>query len=342
MVRGMVSIIMPAYNAEAYLPRSIRSIQAQTYDAWELLIVDDGSSDRTREVVAEFAKKDERVKLLCNKHGGTARARNTALDAMQGEYVAFIDADDAYHPSYLKKLMSVMAADHSDMSICGIFKGVDYEEFLALPLKDETACIDMDTAFTRMYDNEWPLMISPWNKLYKKKLFETLRFPDGCYFEDASTTNLAVFQCNKISVLKAEMYFYNITPNSSSKTMRSVELLDREKALRSHWEYFLSNGRRDLAYKAIPFYLEQLIGIDYKIGRSDRPEDCAIIRDRFISTYRKYWRKCYTSKERAEKIFDFRYPTLGSVRYLIRRDGCVKTLTRFVKKRLGFKDERKA
>ena len=335
MGREMVSIIMPAYNAENYLPRSIQSIQAQTYDNWELLIVDDGSVDRTREVVTQFSEKDARVKLLCNQHGGTACARNTALDVAKGEYIAFIDADDAYHPSYLQRLIEAIEKDHSDMSICGIYEGVDYEGFLHAPLKDGTACIDTDVAFSRMYDNEWAIMISPWNKLYKREIFIDLRFPDGRYFEDASTTNLAIFQCSQISVLGAEMYFYHITPNSSSKTLRSVELLDREKALRSHWEFFFKHGRKDLAYQAIPFYLEELMMIHSKIQRSDRPEDCAIIRDRFLCTYRKYWRKTNPSPRRADQIFDFRYPTLSSVRSLIRRDGIWKTVKRFIRKRLG-------
>ena len=340
MTREMVSIIMPAYNAENYLTRSIQSIRTQTYDNWELLIVDDGSSDRTREVAAAFSQKDGRVKLLCNQHGGTARARNAALDIAQGDYISFIDADDAYHPSFLQMLMDAMKRDHSDLAVCGIRIGVDYDEFLTTPLDTAAECIDMYTAFSRMYDNDWTRMISPCNKLFKREHFEDLRYPEGQYFEDASTTNLAIFQCSKISVLDAKMYFYHITPNSSSKTLRSAELLDRERALRSHWEFFFQNGRKDLAYQAIPFYLEELIMIRFNINKSDRPEDCDIILKRFNRTYRKYWRKTTPSRERAEKIFDFRHPTLSSVRSVIRRDGIGKTAMRFIRKRLGIYNEK--
>lgn len=339
MERELVSIIMPAYNAECYLPRSIQSIQTQTYENWELLIVDDGSSDRTREVVSGFACQDERIKLLCNQHGGTAQARNTALDTAKGTYVAFIDADDAYHPSYLKSLMDAMKKDDSDMAICGIFRGVNYEEFLNNPVKRTNVCIDMHCAFEKMYDGEWVTMISPCNKLYKKELFENVRFPKGRYFEDAATTNLAIFQCKTIAVLEAELYFYHITPNSSSKTKRSVELLDREWALRSHWEFFFEHGEKQLAYLAIPFYMEQLLVIYYKIAESDKPEDCQIIRDRLESTYRKYWRKTKPSRERSSKIFAFRHPRMWTVCYLIRCDGVMKTTARFIKKRLGNNNE---
>jgi hypothetical protein len=188
-----------------------------------------------------------------------------------------------------------------------------------------------------MYNGEWPLFITPCNKLYKAEQFKELRFPEGQYFEDASTTNLALYQCETVSVLDASMYFYNITPGSSSKTKRSVELLDREKALRSHWEFFLKEGKKDLAYQAIPFYLQELLMIHSKIRESDRPEDCAIIRKRFLSTYRKYRRKIKITKERREQFFDFRHPFLGTVRYMIRQDGIFKTAKRFIQKRLGFR-----
>jgi hypothetical protein len=188
-----------------------------------------------------------------------------------------------------------------------------------------------------MYNGEWPLFITPCNKLYKAEQFKELRFPEGQYFEDASTTNLALYQCKNVSILDASMYFYNITPGSSSKTKRSVELLDREKALRSHWEFFLKEGRKDLAYQAIPFYLHELLLIHSKIRESDRPEDCAIIRERFCSTYRKYWRKAKVSDERGKKIVDFRYPRLGAVRYYIRQDGAIKTVKRIIQKGLGFR-----
>jgi len=100
-----ISVIMPVYNAEAFLHRSIDSVINQVYQNWELLIVDDGSSDRSVEVCRAYEQQDERIRLLCNQHGGTARTRNTAIDQAQGEYIAFIDADDVYHPQYMQSMI---------------------------------------------------------------------------------------------------------------------------------------------------------------------------------------------------------------------------------------------
>jgi len=106
MKNGLVSIMMPAYNAEAYIHQAIDSVIAQSYPHWELIIVDDGSKDRTAEIVSTF--EDSRVKLIRQENGGEAVARNTALQQMAGEWVAFLDADDAFLPDHLSSAVSAL------------------------------------------------------------------------------------------------------------------------------------------------------------------------------------------------------------------------------------------
>lgn len=335
MDTGKVSIIMPAYNAEAFLDRSITSVRNQTYENWELLIVDDGSIDHSREIVRNFTAIDSRIKLLCNEHGGTARARNTAIEVAQGDYFAFLDADDVYHPRYLEKLVGAACCENSDLVICGIARGTDFGPFLQSDVKADYTVISVDQAFAAMYGGEWPLMISPWNKLYARQLFNTLRFPDGRYFEDAATVNLALYHNKRVSLIREPLYFYFVTPNSSSKTKRSVELLDREWALRSHWEFFFQEGREDLARLALPFYLVELINIYHRIAVSDRPEDCALIRKQFEETYRRFRRRVTFSSQQLDQILAFRHPKLYDIRNMIRKDGIVGTVMGFVKRKLG-------
>lgn len=203
-----------------------------------MLIVDDGSTDNSREILHGFCAEDSRIKLLCNQHGGTARARNTAIAVAEGDYFAFIDADDVYHPRYLEMLMEVAIQENTDLVVCGITQGTDSSDFVKSPINSDHRVVSKEQAFALMYGGEWPLMISPWNKLYARKLFDSVCFPDGRFFEDAATVNLAVYGANSICLLDGPLYFYFIVPNSSSKTKRSVELLDREWALRSHWEFF--------------------------------------------------------------------------------------------------------
>lgn len=104
-----VSVIMPAYNAEKYLPDAIMSVQAQTFSDWELVICDDCSTDHTYQVALDYAQKDTRIKLIRNeKNSGVAQTRNNALDAATGEYIAFLDSDDLWLPDKLQKQIDFM------------------------------------------------------------------------------------------------------------------------------------------------------------------------------------------------------------------------------------------
>lgn len=337
MVKSMnnkISIIMPAYNASAFLRRSITSVQNQTYQNWELLIVDDGSTDDSREIVQAFCAEDSRIRLLCNQHGGTARARNTAIAVAQGEYFAFIDADDVYHPRYLELFMEAAIRENVELVVCGITQGTDCSLFLESEVEHGSTVVSREQAFALMYGGEWPLMISPWNKLYARRLFEENRFPDGRFFEDAATVNLAVYEANRICLLDCPLYFYFIIPNSSSKTKRSVELQDREWALRSHWEFFFREGRKDLAYLALPFYLVELISIYHRIENSDKPEDCQIIRKDFEKYYKQYRNVIVLSEKQYDQILAFRHPTAYDIRNMIREHGIFGTFIGFIKRKL--------
>lgn len=325
---------MPAYNASAFLRRSITSVQDQTYTNWELLIVDDGSTDDSWEIVQSFCAEDPRIQLLCNQHGGTARARNTAIAVAQGDYFAFIDADDVYHPRYLELLIHSALTECADLVVCGITQGTDCSLFRKEEVNAACHVVNKEQAFTLMYGGEWPLMISPWNKLYARKLFDSTRFPDGRFFEDAATVNLAVYGASRICLLDCPLYFYFVVPNSSSKTKRSVELLDREWALRTHWELFFREERVDLAYLALPFYLVELISIYHRIEISDKPEDCRIICDKFERCYKQYRKKIILTEKQKDQILAFRHPKAYDIRNMIRKQGVFGTVTGFVKRKL--------
>ncbi|SDN19717.1 teichuronic acid biosynthesis glycosyltransferase TuaG [Actinomyces ruminicola] len=109
---GLVSVIMPAYNSEAFIEQAVRSVQAQTYTAWELIIVDDCSTDGTAELAHELSREDSRIRCLrlsCNS--GAAVARNCAMNDARGQYMAFLDSDDLWHPDKLEKQLQFMTAE---------------------------------------------------------------------------------------------------------------------------------------------------------------------------------------------------------------------------------------
>ncbi|MCB7481881.1 glycosyltransferase family 2 protein [Christiangramia sediminis] len=108
--KGIVSVIMPAYNSEAFITESIQSVIAQTYSQWELLIVDDASSDSTKKIIEKFSSKDDRIRLLVNStNSGTHNSRNKGIKAASGQFIAFLDADDQWEPKKLKKQLKVLS-----------------------------------------------------------------------------------------------------------------------------------------------------------------------------------------------------------------------------------------
>lgn len=332
MEQKKVSIIVPVFNAEAYLTRSIRSVLEQTYSNWELLIVDDGSGDRSREICSHYAQEDKRIRLFCNQHGGTARARNTALDVASGDYIAFLDADDAFHPQYLECMIEATESTSSDISLCKTVKGTEADSFFASTVMPSFTIITREESLKRMYGGDWPDLIAPYTKVYARRIFSDLRFPDGRYFEDAATMNLAIYRSNQIVDVNAVLYFYNITPNSSSKTKRACELMDREAALRSHWEFYEQENRADLVKLAVPFYLQELITIYHKILKSDDPEKSKAVRFRFEEIYGKHKKSIVFSEEQSDRILAFRYPRLYDIRNQIREEGLLRTTVYHLKR----------
>jgi teichuronic acid biosynthesis glycosyltransferase TuaG len=115
MLDSLVSIIMPAYNAEKYIADSIKSVLAQTYSNWELIVVDDGSTDRTAAVVQEFAKRDSRIKYIFQENGRLGKARNTGIGHATGPLIAFLDSDDLWIESKLEAQTRAMAEKNTDV-----------------------------------------------------------------------------------------------------------------------------------------------------------------------------------------------------------------------------------
>ena len=125
MQDGLVSVITPAYNCAQFIGKTIESVQAQTYDNWEMLIVDDCSTDNTREVIESYSKEDPRVRYIClDENSGAAVARTESMKAAQGEFMAFLDSDDMWKPEKLDKQLAFMCEQGRAFS-CTAYEQVD-------------------------------------------------------------------------------------------------------------------------------------------------------------------------------------------------------------------------
>ena len=202
----MISIIMPVYNSEKYVSDAIESVCNQSYKTWELLIVNDGSTDHSSKIIDDYAKKDSRIKVFHISNEGVSMARNYALDKCNGNYITFIDSDDVYHPERLKKMMQLFVRN-PDCDI--VFSR--HKEFTGQLNTEEVSStgaivISDDDILKKIISDSknhfvWNTMIK--SEITKKERFAPIRFAeDFCYIRDCA------FHCRKMAVLDEVLYFY--------------------------------------------------------------------------------------------------------------------------------------
>ena len=213
--KKMISIIMPAYNSEKYISEAVESISNQSYKNWELLIVDDGSTDNTPEIIDAYSKTDSRIKVFHKKNDGVSAARNFALNNICGEYVTFIDSDDVYHTERLKIMLQVFEkypkcdavfAEHKE------FKGgFNIDETIGFK---DIEIINSDILKKVISDTRKHFVCNAMLKteIAKKEKFATMRFAeDFCYFRDCAR------HFRQIATLNVTLYFYR-RDNESAMT----------------------------------------------------------------------------------------------------------------------------
>lgn len=217
-----ISVIVPVYNVEAYLDRCINSILHQTFYEFELILVDDGSTDNSGVMCDELAKKDSRIIVLHKVNGGLSDARNKGIEVASGEYITFIDSDDWISKDYLSKLYDNLLKYDADISCCNFHKTKCYIEKAVVKNRKIFTLIAEDK-YRYFLENE---TVSATAKLFKKNIFENIEFPKGKLYEDVATIFSVFIKSKKIVFDNAEMYFYFQNSNSITKRKFSIKTLD--------------------------------------------------------------------------------------------------------------------
>ncbi len=213
----LVSIIVPIYNVEKRLKICLDSILSQTYKNIEIILVDDGSTDSCGSICDEYAKKDTRIKVIHRENGGLSRARNSGIDAAVGEYLAFIDSDDYVAEDYIEFMLKNLLDTGADISTCGALFVHPSGKLERQWADDSLYVIDNKEALRRMCYNEG-FFVTAWDKLYKKELFDSVRYNEGKVFEDTGTTYKVVDKAEKIVFCCIPKYYYIISEDNSSIT----------------------------------------------------------------------------------------------------------------------------
>lgn len=202
----LISIIIPVYNAEKFLNKCLDSILAQTYNNLEIILVNDGSSDKSGDICREYAEKDDRIKVIHKENGGQSIARNCALDICRGDYIGFVDADDWISSDMYETLCTNLEQCNADISICQCKKVNKRED---VPLKNNTGFIQLNREETFEYFYKRRIFeCHMWNKLYRRNLFDDIRFPEGKIYEDEDAMYKLLWKINSVAYTDKECYYY--------------------------------------------------------------------------------------------------------------------------------------
>ena len=203
---SLVSVVIPVYNAGEYLEECLESVRAQNYTDFEVLMVNDGSTDGSAAVCRRFSDADRRFRLIEIPNSGVSSARNTGIDNAQGEWLCFIDADDMIHPSFLSRLMDGVLTTGADMCIGSFHYG-------EVPPHDvhmsgaPTVYSPQEITSLGLYQKLYVNM--PWGMIYSKRLFEKgLRFRKGRRYEDLDIFYKLLLSSNHVAYLPEKLYFY--------------------------------------------------------------------------------------------------------------------------------------
>lgn len=261
-MKQKISVIVPVYNVEKYIRKSLDSILNQSYSNLEIILVDDGSLDNSGTICDEYASKDARIKVIHKENGGLSDARNAGVQVATGELIGFIDSDDFIASEMYECMEQTLREKNADIVVCN-FETVDEcgspiaERNVNLPVKDEV--ISSREAIYRLSGPDYTYWTTAWNRLYKKSVVCNVEFPVGKIHEDEYTAHLFYDNCKKIAGVPQSYYKYVVRENSIMTKKYGKKNLDYFEALNNRIMYCVDEDMGDLAAQFTKWMLQKLL-----------------------------------------------------------------------------------
>ena len=260
-----ISVVVPIYNVEEYLPACLDSVARQTVDDFEVVMVNDGSTDRSAEIAGQYGRRDPRFRLVQQENAGLSAARNTGIDAATGEFIAFLDSDDVLPPNAYELLLGALDETGSDFATGNVYRLTGWSTSQSAFLAKTFARTQLKTHVTRFR----PLIAdrTAWNKLWRRSFWDkhSFRFPEGMLHEDIPVVVPAQFAARSVDVIADPVYYWRIRAGGElSITQRRLEqraLLDRMTAIERVSRHLAEHGPR----RARRWYEESVVRDDLRL-----------------------------------------------------------------------------
>ncbi|WP_304238236.1 glycosyltransferase family 2 protein [Phascolarctobacterium succinatutens] len=215
MKQPLISVIIPVYGVEKYIAQCLESVIDQTYKNLEIIVINDGTKDRSAEIAKEYAAKDSRIKVYDFKNGGLSVARNRGLEIATGEYISYLDSDDWLDTKMYETLLETAMKNEADMVKCGIIEtnGAAEEKITFSDVKIINN--EQHKAFENYFKGIlWTLA---WNGLYKRELAKKVKFPDNVVHEDNYSSGMFLYLSKKVLVIPFCGNYYRVNDAGISK-----------------------------------------------------------------------------------------------------------------------------
>lgn len=289
---GTISVIIPVYKVEPYLARCMDSVLGQTYENLEVILVDDGSPDNCPALCDAYAERDARVKVIHQANSGVSAARNAGLDAATGDYIGFVDSDDAIHSRMYEILHRACTQENAEIALCPFAEFAEKERPRETHEESrESEILTPRQAIARLYGPQSGLYTVLWNKLYRRTVFQTIRFPVGKVNEDLYMACQVFDASNRIACTDNVLYYYFKGDDTSITRMPqypgNTDIFDALEACR---DYCNRKGYDELLQLLPSMYLQQYLDRcrSTRRGDSQSRELFRMFAGRFREEYRHH------------------------------------------------------
>lgn len=284
----LISVIVPVYNLEKEISKCILSILLQKFSDFEIIAIDDGSTDNSLSILTELSKKwSDKLRVFHRKNHGLSSSRNFGITKAKGEYIAFVDGDDYVDPDFLEKLYQSILDTNSDIAACGFTEFYDEKN---RDFSKKRAVLSGKDACKKLLREQENLDVISWNKLYKKSLFRGIKFPEGKNHEDNFTTYKLYFKAKKVSYVESPLYNYVRRDKSITKKEKTISRLNAKLAAAREAKKFLKNTElfQDAEFSEILAYFQFL---DFAIKKEIDKKYFKKYREKFLESTINFDRK---------------------------------------------------
>lgn len=281
----VVSVIVPVYNVEPYIDKCVTSILKQTYDDWELVLVDDGSQDRSGKICDQYAKKNSRIRVIHQRNQGVSVARNTGIEFSRGKYILFLDADDYLSKRYLEHMVSCIEAFSADVAVGNMYKvGVSGAIVGFQDKIDDEVAITSDAAMEQcLYERH--LSPSVCGKMFRRGVWGKIFFPRDCVLaEDIWALYNVLKTAKNVALCDKAIYYAYLRDGSAQRSEFSPHKISALDVCEKIMEDAYQNSRLDI-YKAA---IAKLVAVSFHILLQLPAEMSAIYHDRCWREIKKY------------------------------------------------------